>query len=539
MRCYRRNTIEVPYMLYLARQHHTTIAKAVYCHQVDHLYHCHANMNCEWPRRRALTFYRTSDRPANYGSQSDAAASTLLEFLTIFEAAAMKELNAAQLRCFSKVQFQVWTNNMRELGEPVIVDDAKALDGTRVTFRPDLAKFGIAGLDDAICRMFRKRTYDVAGTLRNVNVYYNGELVEVPSFREYVKLYSTDAADDDILYVNASRRWQWAVKRSTNGFQQISFVNNIATTGGGKHVDHITDQIVNIVKPLVDAKLKHGIKKVLVILRKLWLSLDLRWLAEIATVSSRSWARRGSETISFYSMKEFSRWREITRDAEKYTIKYYKGLGTSTSKEAREYFSNFEKHLVQFRHEDDNDDLRIRLVFDKRRSDDRKQWITERLVAVDQVNQLAAAVALNEAYHHGEASLVTTIVRLAQNFVGMNNVCLLEPLGQFGTRHEGGDDAASARYIYTKLTPFTRLIFPPADDELLHYLEEENQLIEPEWCRHSRIFPELYKKLMKIDLKSVGNSHFRINAKTLPAFSFVKARTIMCHEQLSFHYFNG
>ncbi|KAK6054623.1 DNA gyrase/topoisomerase IV, A subunit, partial [Cooperia oncophora] len=218
-------------------------------------------------------------------------------------------------------------------------------------------------------------------------------------------------------------------------------------------------------------------------------------------------------------------------------------IGTSTSKEAREYFSNFEKHLVQFRHEDDNDDLRIRLVFDKRRSDDRKRWISERLAAANQestadapssndttykefvdnelfryslldlrrsipsvvdglkpsqrkvihtllrrasnkeikVNQLAAAVALNEAYHHGEASLVTTIVRLAQDFVGMNNVCLLEPLGQFGTRHEGGDDAASARYIYTKLTPVTRLIFPPADDELLHYLEEENQLIEPEW----------------------------------------------------------
>ncbi|KAK6023975.1 hypothetical protein OSTOST_10225, partial [Ostertagia ostertagi] len=80
------------------------------------------------------------------------------------------------LRCTSKVR--VWTKNMREFGEPIIVEDPKAMDGTRVTFRPDLAKFGIAGLDDAICRMFRKRTYDVAGTLRNVSVYYNGELVE-------------------------------------------------------------------------------------------------------------------------------------------------------------------------------------------------------------------------------------------------------------------------------------------------------------------------------------------------------------------------
>ncbi|RCN34630.1 hypothetical protein ANCCAN_19519 [Ancylostoma caninum] len=63
----------------------------------------------------------------------------------------------------------------------------------------------------------------------------------------------------------------------------------------------------------------------------------------------------------------------------------------------------------------------------------------------------------------------------------MNNACLLEPLGQFGTRHEGGDDAASARYIYTRLSPITRLIFPAADDELLNYLQEENQLIEPDW----------------------------------------------------------
>lgn len=103
-------------------------------------------------------------------------------------------------------------------------------------------------------------------------------------------------------------------------------------------------------------------------------------------------------------MSEFNKWKESTSDAEKFTIKYYKGLGgsskrslrggrglffpllrlisgTSTSKEAREYFSSFDKHLVKFRHEDDEDDLRIRLMFDKRRSDDRKQWISERLEA--------------------------------------------------------------------------------------------------------------------------------------------------------------
>ncbi|CAJ0597101.1 unnamed protein product, partial [Cylicocyclus nassatus] len=110
--------------------------------------------------------------------------------------------------------------------------------------------------------MFKKRIFDVAGTLRGVKVYCNGNLVEVPSFQDYVKLYSTDENANDVLFVNANRRWQWAIKKSTTGFQQISFVNNIATTGGGKHVDYIVDQLVNIVKPLVDSHLKTGIKRV-------------------------------------------------------------------------------------------------------------------------------------------------------------------------------------------------------------------------------------------------------------------------------------
>lgn len=46
---------------------------------------------------------------------------------------------------------------------------------------------------------------------------------------------------------------------------------------------------------------------------------------------------------------------------------------------------------------------------------------------------------------------MSTIVNLAQNFVGSNNINLLQPLGQFGTRLQGGKDAASPRYIFTML----------------------------------------------------------------------------------------
>jgi DNA topoisomerase II len=90
-------------------------------------------------------------------------------------------------------------------------------------------------------------------------------------------------------------------------------------------------------------------------------------------------------------------------------------------------------------------------------------------------------VAEHSAYHHGEVSLQTTIVTLAQNFVGSNNVNLLLPIGQFGTRNLGGKEAASARYIFTSLNPVTRLLFNEQDDPVLEFLEEEGQSIEPKF----------------------------------------------------------
>ncbi len=84
------------------------------------------------------------------------------------------------------------------------------------------------------------------------------------------------------------------------------------------------------------------------------------------------------------------------------------------------------------------------------------------------------------AYHHGEASLMGTIINLAQNFIGSNNCNLLLPIGQFGTRLHGGKDAASPRYIFTNLSPLTRLLFNPKDDPLFSYLNDDGQSVEPE-----------------------------------------------------------
>ena len=99
-----------------------------------------------------------------------------------------------------------------------------------------------------------------------------------------------------------------------------------------------------------------------------------------------------------------------------------------------------------------------------------------------QVGQLSGYVSEHSAYHHGDVSLQGTIIGLAQDFVGSNNLNMLDPNGQFGTRLQGGKDAASARYIFTNVAQVTRTIFHPADDAILDYLNDDGQSIEPSWC---------------------------------------------------------
>ncbi|PIC43081.1 hypothetical protein B9Z55_009958 [Caenorhabditis nigoni] len=246
-------------------------------------------------------------------------------------------------------------------------------------------------------------------------------------------------------------------------------------------------------------------------------------------------AKRGNEVVSFFSLNEYRKWAETIEG--KWKVKYYKGLGTSTSNEAREYFRNLDHHTVNFNYAGSSDDDAIRMAFDREKSDERKRWIrgseedsatedvekTElnyeefvnsqlmqfgmadlkrsipslidglkpsqrkilwTLLKMDEttemkVSQLAGAVAHRQSYHHGEESLVRTIVRMGQTFCGASNMPLLQPIGQFGTRHEGGNDAASARYIFTSLAPTTRLLFPSADDDLLEKKVEEGITVEP------------------------------------------------------------
>lgn len=97
------------------------------------------------------------------------------------------------------------------------------------------------------------------------------------------------------------------------------------------------------------------------------------------------------------------------------------------------------------------------------------------------VAQLVGYIAEKAAYHHGEQSLMMTIINLAQDFVGSNNLNLLSPNGQYGTRDGGGSDHASPRYIFTEPMPIARTVFNDADDVLLNQQKDDNLVIEPEW----------------------------------------------------------
>ena len=251
-------------------------------------------------------------------------------------------------------------------------------------------------------------------------------------------------------------------------------------------------------------------------------------------------ASKGSQTKSFYTDSAFRTWYGDGKQGWK--IKYYKGLGTSTSAEAREYFKKIQDLTVKFDMDTMTDDS-IVLAFDKKKADARKSWLLEStakdadqlevpygdvkqlditdFVHKDLVNfsladlkrsiahvadglkpsqrkvmyacfqknlrdemkvaQLAAYVAEKSAYHHGEVSLAETIVKLANDYTGSNNINLLEPCGQFGTRLMGGKDASQTRYIFTKLTKEARKLFDPKDDAILNYLDDDGRSIEPDF----------------------------------------------------------
>lgn len=244
---------------------------------------------------------------------------------------------------------------------------------------------------------------------------------------------------------------------------------------------------------------------------------------------------KGKKVKQFFTLTEYENW--IKKNSETgWKTKYYKGLGTSSSKEAKEYFTDFDNKKINYQYNEELCNNSIELAFKKENADLRKDWLkaynreniieqTEKNVSFNdfinkdlihfsnydnerslanmvdglkpslrkvlysvlkrnlkseiKVSQLAGYVSENSNYHHGEASLYECITGMAQNFVGSNNIELLKPIGQFGTRLVGGKDAGAPRYIHTMLAELTTKIFNPHDNDILEYNYDDGQKIEP------------------------------------------------------------
>jgi len=152
---------------------------------------------------------------------------------------------------------QSWGSNMSKTSDPRIKDLTKE-EFTQITYYPDLQKFQMTSFDKDIVALLSRRAYDIAAsTLGAVKVYLNGTKIPIKGFKDYVDMYLKDQTDETgqaikCHYESCGERWQVAVAPSSDGFQQMSFVNSIATTKGGRHVEYIgklvSDLLVDSIK---------------------------------------------------------------------------------------------------------------------------------------------------------------------------------------------------------------------------------------------------------------------------------------------------
>lgn len=164
---------------------------------------------------------------------------------------------------------QVFENNLSKINKPKITEiDEDTKSFTKITFEPDFEKFGLTEITEDIIGLFHRRVIDIsANTPKNVSVYFNGKKVNAVDFEKYCKMYLDDINPDEknqLIYTKVNERWEIAIAplpNSLQGFECISFVNGINTSKGGKHVDYITEQVIDKITEFIKKKKKDAIIK--------------------------------------------------------------------------------------------------------------------------------------------------------------------------------------------------------------------------------------------------------------------------------------
>jgi DNA topoisomerase-2 len=251
--------------------------------------------------------------------------------------------------------------------------------------------------------------------------------------------------------------------------------------------------------------------------------------------------RKGNIKHTFYTQSQYEQWAKVTPDAGNLNVwkaKYYKGLGTSKLEDVKEDCKSLWLiNITCVRHEDKD---ALELAFNKDKTNLRKEWILKYQPIIEigrmtkqsvtkfinndfvqysvanvlrsipgfdglkpsqrklvysafsqwniykkgeyqeiKVGAFANYAAGKTNYHHDGAKLGEVIVRMAQSFVGANNIPYFNEDGQFGTREGNGDDAACDRYIFTSPQWWLKYVYPKDDQELLEPQNIEGEEQEP------------------------------------------------------------
>nr|UZT28822.1 DNA gyrase/DNA topoisomerase IV subunit A [Nucleocytoviricota sp.]UZT29162.1 DNA gyrase/DNA topoisomerase IV subunit A [Nucleocytoviricota sp.] len=162
-----------------------------------------------------------------------------------------------------KKYVQEYKDNLNIVEKPTI-SSCKTKPYTKISFKPDLERMGLKTLDDDFKNLLKRRVYDIAAiTDKSVKVKYNNQPLSVKNlnFENYVNLYVGTKSDTPRIYEEANERWEYAVCLAPNEeFTQVSFVNGIYTSKGGKHVDYLLNQIIKKLTTYIKEKKKVDVK---------------------------------------------------------------------------------------------------------------------------------------------------------------------------------------------------------------------------------------------------------------------------------------
>ncbi|KAF4321418.1 hypothetical protein BBO99_00001229 [Phytophthora kernoviae] len=460
-----------------------------------------------------------SSRPPTYGSTCVLSERLLKLVITdsgiverVVQSARARQ-RAALLKKVSSTRAKSTSVNVPKLEDANLAGGPRSNECSLILTEGDSAKaLAVAGL--AVVGRDQYGVFPLRGKLLNVR---DATVAQLAKNAEFAHLCTILGLRMDEHYDSEEAR------------EKLRYGRVVVMTDQDHDGSHIKGLLLNLFHTFWPELLQHGG----------FMSEFITPIIKVSPSSKRVGTERGLDTRRFFSLPEYFSWKTAMdpTDLKHYTIKYYKGLGTSTSAEGREYFSDLSNHLVDFHWTGEADGDALDMVFSKARAADRKEWLLNeyssdsfldtssgdvtyhdfvnreliqfshadnarslpsvvdglkisqrkvlyaclkrKLTREVKVAQLAGYCSEHTAYHHGEASLHSTIVNMAQDYVGSNNLPLLYPSGQFGTRLQGGKDAASPRYIFTLLQKYTRLLFPEEDDALLRYADDDGFPVEP------------------------------------------------------------